>query len=137
MSLFNVFNVAGSALNAQTVRLNVTASNLANANTASSTPEGTYHARHPVFSTLVNDSLDGREATGVRVVDILESKAAPIEQYQPDNPLANDKGYVYFPKVNGIEELANMISASRTYQSNVEVMNTSKQMLLRTINIGQ
>lgn len=137
MSLFNVFDVAGSALNAQSVRLNVTASNLANAGTVSGTAEGAYRARHPVFSTLINDSLDGREATGVQVLDILESKAPPVEQYEPDNPLANDKGYVYLPNVNGIEELANMISASRTYQSNVEVMNTSKQMLLRTINIGQ
>ena len=137
MSLFNVFDVAGSALNAQTVRLNVTASNLANAGTVSGTAEGTYRSRHPVFSTLLNDTLDGRESAGVQVLDVLTSDAPPVEQYQPDHPLADDRGYVFLPNVNGIEELANMISASRTYQSNIEVMNTSKQMLLRTINIGQ
>ena len=137
MSLFNVFDVAGSALNAQSVRLNVTASNMANAGTVSGTAEAAYRAKHAVFSTLMNDSLDGRESTGVQVLDVVESDAPAVEQYQPNHPLADERGYVYLPNVNGVEELANMISASRTYQSNVEVINTSKQMLLRTINLGQ
>jgi flagellar basal-body rod protein FlgC len=137
MSLFNVFDIAGSALNAQTVRLNTTASNLANAGTVSTKAEETYRARHAVFATMVDDNFDGRESLGVKVTDIIQSEADPVQQYQPDHPLANEEGYVFMPSINGIEELANMISASRTYQSNVEVMNTSKQMLLRTINIGQ
>jgi len=136
MSLFNVFDVAGSALSAQTVRLNTVASNMANAETVSSTAEGAYKARHPVFKTTF-DSFNNNNTVGVRVEQILESDAAPRQQYQPAHPLADEKGYIYLPNVNAIEEMTNMISASRTYQSNIEVMNTSKQLLIRTLSLGQ
>ena len=136
MSLFKVFDISGSALSAQSVRLNTVASNLANAETVSSTPEGTYKARQPVFKTTF-DSLADRNVVGVHVEQILESEAPARQQYQPAHPLADENGYVYLPNVNGIEEMANMISASRTYQSNIEVMNTSKQLLIRTLSLGQ
>jgi flagellar basal-body rod protein FlgC len=139
MSLFSIFDMAGSAMNAQTVRLNVTASNLANAGTVSGSAAQTYRARHAVFAPLVKESsfdseLDG---AGVKVTGILTSRAEPRQEYQPEHPLADAEGYVYLPNVNAVEEMANMISASRSYQSNVEVINTSKQLLMRTLNLGQ
>jgi len=137
MSLLGNFNIAGSALTAQSIRLNTVASNLANAETVSSTAEGTYRARQPQFETIFSDSMQNKESMGVRVRKVLESNAAPLKQYQPEHPMANDEGYIYLPSVNAIEEMANMISASRSYQSNVEVMNTSKQLLMRTLSLGQ
>jgi len=137
MSLLGNFDIAGSALSAQSVRLNTVASNLANAETVSSTAEGTYRARHPQFETIFSDTLQGRESMGVRVKQVLESNSTPVQQYQPEHPMANEQGYIYLPSVNAIEEMANMISASRSYQSNVEVMNTSKQLLMRTLSLGQ
>jgi len=137
MSLLGNFDIAGSALGAQSIRLNAVASNLANAETVSSTPEGTYRARHPQFETVFSDAVHNRQNMGVRVRNILESTGAPTQQYQPDHPMADNQGYIYLPNVNAIEEMANMISASRSYQSNVEVMNTSKQLLMRTLSLGQ
>ncbi len=137
MSLLGNFNIAGSALAAQSIRLNTVASNLANAETVSSTAEGTYRARQPQFETIFSDSMQNKESMGVRVRKVLESNATPLKQYQPEHPMANDEGYIYLPSVNAIEEMANMISASRSYQSNVEVMNTSKQLLMRTLSLGQ
>jgi len=137
MSLLGNFDIAGSALSAQSIRLNTVASNLANAETVSSTAEGTYRARQPEFETVFNDSLHNRQNMGVRVRQVLESTAAPTQQYHPEHPMADDKGYIYLPNVNAIEEMANMMSASRSYQSNVEVMNTSKQLLMRTLSLGQ
>ena len=136
MSLFNIFNVAGSAMSAQSVRLNVTASNLANAESVSGSPEGAYRARHPVFSTVM-DEMSGGAVAGVRVEGIVESQDPLRMRYEPQNPLADDKGYVYLPNVDAVEEMANMISASRSYQNNVEVINTSKRLLLRTLQIGE
>ena len=137
MSLLGNFNIAGSALTAQSIRLNTVASNLANAETVSSTAEGTYRARQPQFEAIFSDAMQNRENVGVRVRNVLESNTAPLKQYQPEHPMANEKGYIYLPSVNSIEEMANMISASRSYQSNVEVMNTSKQLLMRTLTLGQ
>lgn len=137
MSLLGNFDIAGSALSAQSIRLNTVASNLANAETVSSTPEATYRARHPQFETIFTDTLNGRENMGVRVRNVMESQAKPVQQYQPEHPMADDKGYIYMPAINAIEEMANMISASRSYQSNIEVMNTSKQLLMRTLSLGQ
>ena len=135
MSLFTVFNTAGSSLHAQTVRLNTTASNLANADSVSSSTTTTYRARHPVFATQLKDGDDA--AAGVDVLGIVESQAPLRREYQPNHPLANQEGYVMMPNVNPIDEMADMISASRTYQSNVEVMNTSKQLLLKTLALGE
>ena len=138
MSLFNLFDTAGSALHAQTVRLNTTASNMANANSASSSTGETYRARHTVFAPLMNEiSGDGEKAIGVKIMGVVESQAPLRSEYNPGHPLANEEGYIFMPNVNVVEEMANMISASRSYQTNVEVMNTAKQMLMRTISLGQ
>jgi flagellar basal-body rod protein FlgC len=143
MSLFNVMNVAGSALAAQSIRLNTTASNMANANSAASSLEETYRARHPVFETALEASLDGEfdleepAGVGVEVSGIVESEAPLRREYQPGHPLADESGYVFLPNVNVVEEMANMIAASRSYQTNVEIMEASKQMLTRTLALGQ
>ncbi|MBX5460576.1 MAG: flagellar basal body rod protein FlgC [Steroidobacteraceae bacterium] len=139
MSSFKVFDIAGSGLSAQSVRLNTVASNLANADSVSGDPATVYRARHPVFEAvraqLGAQPQDGNAA--VRVKGIVESTAEPTARYEPGNPLANEEGYVYAPNVNVIEELVDMISASRAYQNNVEVMNTSKELMLATLKLGQ
>jgi len=135
MPLFSIFDVSGSGMNAQSIRLNTTASNLANAENISSNPDEAYRARQPVFTTVM-DNLTNNVA-GVRVTKIVESNVPPRKEYAPSNPLADEQGYVYMPNVNSIEEMANMISASRSYQNNVEIMNTAKQMLLTTLRLGQ
>ncbi len=134
MALFQLFDIAGSALSAQAVRLNVTASNLANAESASSSIERTYRAREPVFAPLLDE--EGR-ALGVRVLGIVESRAPLDRRYEPGHPLADKEGYVFYPNVHPVEELANLISASRSYQTNVEVMDTGKRLLLKTLTLGR
>ena len=140
MSLFNVFNVAGSALNAQTIRLNTTASNLANAESVSGDAAKTYRARHPVFQSMMDTSnpfADDQEASaGVRVLGVVESSAPPSMRYQPDNPAANKDGYVFTSNVNSIEEMTNMISANRSFATNIEAINTARDLLLKTISMG-
>lgn len=137
MSLFNIFDVAGSAMNAQSLRLNTTSSNLANANSVNGDPQQTYRARQPVFAAVLNDEFDDAQGNRVQVLGIVEKQGALEMQYNPEHPQANEEGYVYMPNVNVIEEMANMISASRSYQTNVEMMNTAKQMLMRTLSLGQ
>jgi flagellar basal-body rod protein FlgC len=137
MALMDVFNIAGSAMSAQTLRLNVTASNLANVDSVGSSAEQTYRARQPVFESVMGSFMGGDQSVGVRVSQIVESQAPLRQQYQPEHPDANEEGYVYLPNVDPIEEMANMISASRAYQNNVELVNTSKEMLLRTLTLGQ
>jgi flagellar basal-body rod protein FlgC len=138
MSLFNVFDVAGSGMSAQSLRLNTTASNLANAESISSSVEQTYRARHPVFSAIYNDQFDSKsESVGVRIDGIVESQAPLNMRYEPNHPMANEEGYVFVSNVNVIEEMANMISASRSYQNNVEVLSTSKQLLQQTLRLGE
>lgn len=137
MGLYNVFNIAGSAMSAQSVRLNTVASNLANADSVSATPEEAYRARQPVFAAVLSALDRQKPSVGVRVAGIVESQADVPREYQPHHPLADAQGYVFKPNVNPIEEMANMISASRSYQNNVEVLNTSKQLLLKTLNLGR
>jgi len=137
MALFNVFDIAGSGMSAQSVRLNVTASNLANADSVSSSTGQTYRARQPVFAALLDARTRNGSAVGVQVRGIVESQAPLRSQYAPENPLADLNGYIHMPNVNVVEEMANMISASRSYQSIVEVMNTGKQLMLRTLALGQ
>ena len=137
MSLFNVFDVSGSALHAQSLRLNTTASNMANANTVSSSIETTYRARHPVFAPMLEEMEQQQKGVGVKVLGIVESNAPLKREYNPNHPQADDEGFISLPNVNIAEEMANMISASRSYQSNIEMMNNAKQMLLRTISLGQ
>lgn len=136
-NLFKIFDVSGSALSAQSVRLNAVSSNMANAQMVSQTPEGTYRSKHPVFATLLQGLGADSISAPVRVAGVLESQAQPRAEYAPQHPLADEQGYVYRPNVNVVEEMANMISASRSYQNNVEVMNTTKQLLLRTLQLGQ
>ena len=135
MSLFSVFDIAGSGMSAQTLRLNTTASNLANAESVSGTEAGAYHAHRPVFASF-KDALD-QSVTGVQVLGITQDNKPAEKQYEPGHPLADKDGYVYRPTVNVVEEMADMISASRSYQNNVEVVNTSKQMLLNLLRLGQ
>jgi flagellar basal-body rod protein FlgC len=137
MSLFNVFDIAGSALSAQSLRLNVTASNLANMQNVAGAPEDVYRARHPIFRAETRSFASELAASGVQVLGIIESSAPPIERFDPGHPEANEQGLIYAANVNPMEEMANMISASRSYQSNLEVINTSKELLLRTLSLGQ
>lgn len=136
MNLFNIFNTTGHALNSQSIRLNLIASNIGNANTIASSPEEAYKALHPVFSQAINEST-GLPDGNVAILRIEPSKAEHPMMYQPDNPMADENGYIYQSNVNHIEEMANMISASRSYQTNVEVLKTSKTMMLETIRMGQ
>jgi flagellar basal-body rod protein FlgC len=138
MSLFKIFDIAGSAMSAQSVRLNTTASNLANANTVASSPEAAYRSRQPVFQTVMDNSAGMTpESAGVRVTGVVETSAPPTRIHEPGNPLADADGYIYMSNVNPVDELVNMISASRSYQNSVEVLSTSKELLLRTLSIGQ
>lgn len=137
MSLFNIFDIAGSALSAQSVRLNTTASNLANADSVSSSVNETYRTRQPVFSAVLEDAQDGYKIGSVRVAGIVESQAPIRQEYNPAHPMADEDGYVYHANVDPIAEMANMMSASRSYQNNVEVANTSKQLLLQTLQLGR
>ena len=134
MSMFNVFTIAGSALNAQSMRLNTTASNLANADSVVGADGQPYRAKQVVFAAI---PVAGPSAQGVRVTQVVESAAPMRLVYEPNNPAANAEGYVEMPNVNVVEEMVNMISASRSYQNNVEVMSTAKTLLQRTLAIGQ
>ncbi|MDR3158452.1 MAG: flagellar basal body rod protein FlgC [Zoogloeaceae bacterium] len=135
MSLFNVFRVASSAMSAQSLRLNTVASNLANVDSAVSADGQPYRAKEVVFQATPMGNA-GEASQGVRVTRIVESAAPPRMTYDPGNPLADEQGYVAMSNVDAVEEMVNMISASRSYQTNVEVMNTAKQMLVRTLQIG-
>ncbi|MEO8811213.1 MAG: flagellar basal body rod protein FlgC [Rhodanobacter sp.] len=139
MSLFSVFNVAGSGMAAQSTRLNTVASNLANADSVSSTPEGAYRSREPLFSAVKSRLDPGGNAVGegVQVLGVTESQAAIPSRYEPGNPLADADGYVYSSNVNPVDELVNMISASRSYQNNVEVMNSTRQLMQKTLDLGK
>ena len=151
MSLSGVFDIAGMGMSAQSIRLNTTASNLANAQAASSSVDEVYRARHPVFESvrqdllsMTNDSASfgmptmAEEAfTGVQVTGIVESQQPLQRRYEPQHVKADEDGYVYYPNVNTVEEMADMISASRTFQVNVEVMNSAKTMIQRLLTLGQ
>lgn len=142
MSDFKIFDIAGSGMSAQSVRLNTVASNLANADSVSGDPSTVYRAKHPVFKAVLGDGLgagggvDAATAT-VEVTGIAENPAAPQSRYDPGNPLADAQGYVYAPAVNVVEEMTDMISASRSYQNNVEVLNTARDLMLDTLKLGQ
>ncbi len=134
MSLFNIFNVAGSAMSAQGQRLNTVASNLANADSTSSANGQTYRAKQVVFQAV---PMANPAASGVKVQQVVEDQSPLKMVYDPKHPQADEKGYVAMPNVNVVEEMVNMISASRSYQTNVETMNAAKTMLLKTLTLGQ
>ena len=142
MSMFKIFDVAGSGMAAQSLRLNTVASNLANADSVSSTPEGAYRAKEPLFAAVQRalggaKSAEGDSAVGVQVKGVTENQADVQARYEPGNPMADATGYVYGSNVNPIDELVNMITASRSYQNNVETMNTTKQLMLKTLDLGK
>ncbi len=134
MSIFNMFHVAGSALTAQSVRLNAVASNMANADSITSADGTPYRAKQVVFEAT---PMGNESAQGVRVKQVVESAAPPRMVYDPKNPAAKAEGYVSMPNVDVVEEMVNMISASRSYQSNADVMNTARTLLMRTLAMGQ
>lgn len=128
MSLFDVFNIAGSSMSAQSIRLNITASNLANADTVASSPEEVYKTQHAIFAATLQ---------GVQVTSVVSGNEEPQVRYEPGHPLANEEGYIFSPNISVVNEMVNMISASRSYQTNVEVMDATKQMLMSILRLGQ
>jgi flagellar basal-body rod protein FlgC len=134
MSLFNIFNVAGSAMSAQSQRLNVVASNIANADSTTSSTGQTYKAKQVVFQAV---PMAAPEAAGVKVQQVVEDASPPKMVFDPKHPQADENGYVAMPNVNVVEEMVNMISASRSYQTNVDTMNAAKTLLMKTLAIGQ
>ncbi|MBL6734317.1 MAG: flagellar basal body rod protein FlgC [Shewanellaceae bacterium] len=167
MSLYNIFNVAGMGMSSQSVRLNTTASNIANATSVSSSINETYRAREPIFAAIpysgptvnkydqqyrieqphqVESAFENiydrallrrHSGVGVKVKAIVESDKPIIQEYRPNHPMANEQGYIFKPNVNVMEEMANMISASKSYQMNVQVADSAKQMLMKTLTLGQ
>jgi flagellar basal-body rod protein FlgC len=139
MSSFKVFDIAGSGMSAQSVRLNTVASNLANADSVSGDPNTVYKARHPVFQAVMGTGtgVNAASSASVNVTGISQSQAPAEMRYDPGNPLADPQGNVWAPNVNVVEEMADMISAARSYQNNVEVLNTTRDMLLNTLKLGQ
>ncbi len=137
MTMLNIFNVAGSAVSAQSQRLNVVASNLANADTVAGPDGKAYKGRQVTFETQLMGAQSGDvTAAGVRVSAVTENEAAGRRVHNPQHPQADANGYVTYSNVNPVEEMVNMISASRSYQNNVEVMNTAKSLLLKTLQLG-
>jgi flagellar basal-body rod protein FlgC len=134
MSMFSIFNVSGSAVSAQSQRLNVVASNLANVDAVAGPDGKAYKARQVVFQT---QAMGTDQAAGVRVSAIKESETPGRRVHDPSHPSADAEGYVTHSNVNAVDEMVNMISASRSYQNNIEVMNTAKSLLLKTLQIGQ
>ena len=134
MSLLNVFEIAGSAMTAQSQRLNVVASNLANADSVTSSNGQPYRAKQVVFSEL---AFGGATGSGVKVVGVTEDQSQGKQVYDPKHPLADAQGYVAMPNVSVVEEMVNMIAAARSYQNNVEMVNTAKALVLKTLTLGQ
>lgn len=145
MSLSRVFDIAGSAMSVQTIRLNTIASNIANAETVSSSTGETYRARQPVFRAQYTSALNdpngfgsgGQASVGVQLAGVVESDAPLRYKYEPEHPNANEDGFVAYPNVNVVEEMANMISASRSFQTGADVTNTVKQMMQQVLALGQ
>ena len=138
MGLFNIMDISSTGMTAETVRLNTTASNIANANSVSSSYEDTYRARHPVFGpALEQANQDQTQGVGVSVLGIVESQKPLQVEYAPGNPMADKDGYIYKPNVNIVEEMADMLSASKAYETNVQVADTTKQIFRRVLQLGQ
>ncbi|MBT8148090.1 MAG: flagellar basal body rod protein FlgC [Gammaproteobacteria bacterium] len=146
MSMINTFNITGTALSAQSIHMDVIARNMANAQLVSGSEQAAYRSRRPEFAAILSNSFGslgapglltgGKQTNGVKVGRFTES-AAPVEKkHMPESPLADEQGYVYLSNVNVVEEMAYMMQASRAYQANLEVMNTAKQLMLRTISMG-
>jgi flagellar basal-body rod protein FlgC len=140
MSINSIFNIAGSGMNAQMVRLNTTASNLANAGVMSGTEKDAFRAKRAVFATLVNANLQGYSKEfvgGVKVTDIIDDAAPTKKIYDPLNVLSDKDGFVYGSNVSEVTEMVEMMSAARSYENNVKVMTTARQLMLRTLEISK
>ncbi|MFY2509295.1 flagellar basal body rod protein FlgC [Vibrio pectenicida] len=142
MSFTDIYSIAGSAMNAQTVRLNTVASNLANADAASANAKDAYKALKPVFATVYNKtqlsaSKDSYPNAEVRIVDVVQSSSQAEQRFEPTNPLANDQGYVYYPDIDVVAEMADMMSATRSFETNVEVLTNVKSMQQGLLKLGQ
>lgn len=139
MSLFNVMDIASTGMSAQSVRLNTTASNVANANSVSSSYDATYRARHPVFAAEMKQASHEQQTTGsgVKVLGVVESQKPLQIEYSPGHPMADENGYIYKPNVNIVEEMADMMSASKAYQTNVQIADTTKRIFRNVLRLGQ
>lgn len=140
MSLNAIFDIAGSAMSAETVRLSTSAENMSNANVERGSPDEVYQPKYPIFHTVQetqNHWMGDQIKAGVQVKGIYESDAEPSKRYEPNNPVADEKGFVYTSNVNYVEQMANVISASRSYQMNIELVNTTKQLMQRTLQLGE
>ncbi len=138
MASSSIFDIAGSGMNAQSLRLNLVASNISNANSVGSNETDVYKSRQPVFAAELQNVMNKQNATSkVNVLGVVESPAPPVMEFSPNHPMANKDGFIFKSNVNSVEEMANMMSASRSYQNNVEVLNTAKQMMLQTLKMGQ
>ncbi|HCH31410.1 MAG TPA: flagellar basal body rod protein FlgC [Oceanospirillaceae bacterium] len=137
MSMLNTLQISSSAMNAQMVRMNTTASNLANMDVVGSSEEEAYKAKKPIFKTVMETYTNNDFQASVSVSGIHVTQRANSKRYDPQNPAANDDGYVYMSNVNSIEEMVDMTNASRSYQTNVEVMNATKKMMMSTLQLGR
>jgi len=138
MAMDNIFGIAGSALNAQLTRMNATASNLANAGTVASSEKDAFRAKRPVFKALVDEQMvqSGQPYVGgVRIAHVADDTAPPVRVADPKNPLADKDGYVYKSNVSEVTEMVEMMAAARSYQNNVEVINTARQLMMRTLDV--
>ncbi|NOI57123.1 flagellar basal body rod protein FlgC [Vibrio coralliilyticus] len=142
MSFTDIYSIAGSAMNAQTVRLNTVASNLANADAVSANPDDAYKALKPVFATVysktqLSASKESYPNAEVIIVDVVQSAGQAEKRFEPSNPLANDEGYVYYPDIDVVSEMADMMSATRSFETNVEVLSNVKSMQQGLLRLGQ
>ncbi|TAL58760.1 MAG: flagellar basal body rod protein FlgC [Legionella sp.] len=140
MSMNSIFDIAGSAMTAETARLTSSAGNLSNANVESSSPDAVFKPKYPIFQAVqenANQWMGDQVKAGVQLKGIYESEAEPNHRYDPNHPMADDKGFVYTPNINYVEEMANVISASRSYQMDIEMINTTKQLMQQTLRLGE
>ncbi len=140
MSLNTVFDIAGSALSAETVRFSASVENMSNSNVTTGTPEKVYQPKYPIFQTIQesqNQWMGDQIKAGVQVKGMYQSDIEPSKRYEPNNPIADAKGFVYTTNINYVEEMANVISASRSYQMNIELLNTAKQLMQQTLQLGE
>jgi|TARA_B110000967_G_scaffold55142_1_gene56517 flagellar basal-body rod protein FlgC len=138
MSINNIFGIAGSALNAQMVRMNSTASNLANASTVASSAEEAFKAKRPVFQALLSEQQTNQGSQyvgGVKVAEVIEDQTAGGKIYDPSNPKADENGLIYLSNVNEVSEMVDMMASARSYQNNVEVINTARELMMRTLDL--
>jgi flagellar basal-body rod protein FlgC len=137
MASLKIFDIAGSGMAAESVRLNTVASNIANANSVASSADKVYKPRQVVFEEMRRQTREVEAAPAVRVKDVVEADVEALMRYEPGNPMADANGYVYAPNISAVDQMVDMIAASRSYQNNIEVMNTSRELMLATLRLGQ